>query len=281
VDEHSVDERGVSFVVTNDSDIPGATVAQLYVAGPAEPAGGVLRPARELKGFRKIRLGAHESKVVHIAFDRYTFRHYDAAAGAWRTQSGQWTLMVGTNAEDLPLAAPVTVPFIINDDEQTAPAAPVDTGSGNAGLHDAALADRALGHYLTGDVKHATDAEVAALFGHEMIPSGAPSVFGVNDPISSWKDSKGFAARTIARTLIKREAKIREKTGAPDLNVLFILNMPPRAMSKMTQGMVDSAMVDAVVRIANGHTLRGAGAFIAGFFRNRRANNRLAKELRS
>jgi beta-glucosidase len=63
--------------------------------------------------------------------------------------------------------------------------------------------------------------------------------------------------------------------------VLFILNMPPRAMSKMTQGMVDSAMVDAVVRIANGHTLRGAGAFIAGFFRNRRANNRLAKELRS
>jgi hypothetical protein len=27
--------------------------------------------------------------------------------------------------------------------------------------------------------------------------------------------------------------------------------------------------------------LRGAGAFIAGFFRNRRANNRLAKELRS
>ncbi len=281
VDEHSVDERGVSFVVTNDSDIPGATVAQLYVAGPAGPAGGVLRPARELKGFRKIRLGAHESKVVHIAFDRYTFRHYDAAAGAWRTQSGQWTLMVGTNVEDLPLAAPVTVPFIINDDEQTAPAAPVDTGSGNAGLHDAALADRALGHYLTGDVTHVTDAEVAALFGHDAIPSSAPSKFSANDPISSWKYSKGFAARTIARTLIRREAKIREKTGAPDLNVLFILNMPPRAMSKMTQGMVDSAMVDAVVRIANGHTLRGAGAFIAGFFRNRRANNRLAKELRS
>ncbi|KAE8129608.1 MULTISPECIES: glycoside hydrolase family 3 C-terminal domain-containing protein [Bifidobacterium] len=265
VNERGLDGRGVSFVVTNDSDIPGATVAQLYVAGPAGPEGGVLQPARELKGFRKIRLGAHESKVVHIAFDRYTFRHYDVAAGAWRTQSGRWTLMVGTNVEDLPLTAPFTV---TGDDKQTVPT-------------DTVPADHALGHYLTGDVKHVTDTEVAALFEHEVIPSSAPSVFGVNDPISSWKDSKGFAARTIARTLIKREAKIREKTGAPDLNVLFILNMPPRAMSKMTQGMVDSAMVDAVVRIANGHTLRGAGAFIAGFFRNRRANNRLAKELRS
>ena len=101
--------------------------------------------------------------------------------------------------------------------------------------------------------------------------------FGVNDPIMSWVDSKGFVARTVAKTLTKQEAKIRQKTGAPDLNTLFILNMPPRAMSKMTQGMVDSAMVDAIVKIANGHTFRGG--VIAGFFRNQSANKRTAKEL--
>ena len=250
----TADETGVQFTVTNDSDVPGATVAQLYVTGPSD---GVLRPARELKGFAKVQLDAHESKTVRIEFDRYTFRHFDTAANAWRTESGVWTLAVGTNAEDLPL----TCEFAI------------------AGDVDAIPADPALGHYLTGDVKHVTDAEMAVLFGHEVIAPGKPTTFGVNDPISSWVDSKCLVARTIAKTLTNREAKTRQKTGAPDLNMLFILNMPPRAMSKMTQGMVDSAMVDAIVKIANGHTFRGLGGIIAGYFRNQSANKRTAKEL--
>lgn len=250
----TADETGVQFTVTNDSDVPGATVAQLYVTGPSD---GVLRPARELKGFAKVQLDVHESKTVRIEFDRYTFRHFDTAANAWRTESGVWTLAVGTNAEDLPL----TCEFAI------------------AGDVDAIPADPALGHYLTGDVKHVTDAEMAVLFGHEVIAPGKPTTFGVNDPISSWVDSKGLVARTIAKTLTNREAKTRQKTGAPDLNMLFILNMPPRAMSKMTQGMVDSAMVDAIVKIANGHTFRGFGGIIAGYFRNQSANKRTAKEL--
>ena len=58
-----------------------------------------------------------------------------------------------------------------------------------------------------------------------------------------------------------------------------MLNMPPRAMSKMTQGRIDSAMVDAIVKIANGHTFRGLGGVIAGYFRNQSANKRTAKEL--
>jgi len=250
----TADETGVQFTVTNDSDVPGATVAQLYVTGPSD---GVLRPARELKGFAKVQLDVHESKTVRIEFDRYTFRHFDTAANAWRTESGVWMLAVGTNAEDLPL----TCEFAI------------------AGDVDAIPADPALGHYLTGDVKHVTDAEMAVLFGHEVIAPGKPTTFGVNDPISSWVDSKGLVARTIAKTLTNREAKTRQKTGAPDLNMLFILNMPPRAMSKMTQGMVDSAMVDAIVKIANGHTFRGLGGIIAGYFRNQSANKRTAKEL--
>ena len=247
---------GVDFVVTNDSDVAGSTVAQLYVRAPQ---GGVLHPDRELKGFIKVELAAHESKSVHIDFDRYTFRHFDVAANAWKTESGEWTLLVGDNAEHLPLAIPHTV-------------------AGDCTTADCA-ADPALGHYLTGRVKDVTDAEMAVLFGHEVLAPGKPTTFGVNDPIMSWVDSKGFAARTVARTLTKREAKIRQKTGSPDLNTLFILNMPPRAMSKMTQGMVDSAMVDAIVKIANGHTFRGLGGVIAGFFRNQSANKHTAKEL--
>ena len=249
-----VDDNGVEFTVTNDSDVPGATVAQLYVRGPQ---GGVLRPDRELKGFAKVQLDAHESKTVRIDFDRYTFRHFDTESNAWHVESGEWTLMVGANVEDILLTATHEV----------------------KGDVDPKPADPALGSYLTGKVKEVTDGEMTALFGHWVTAPGKPVTFGANDPISSWVDSKGFVARTIAKTLTKREAKVREKTGQPDLNTLFILNMPPRAMSKMTQGMIDSAMVQAIVKIANRHTFRGIGSFIAGFFRNQSANKRTEKEL--
>lgn len=249
-----VDDNGVEFTVANDSDVPGATVAQLYVRGPQ---GGVLRPDRELKGFAKVQLDAHESKTVRIEFDRYTFRHFDTESNAWHVESGEWTLMVGANVEDILLTATHEV----------------------KGDVDPKPADPALGSYLTGKVKEVTDDEMTALFGHWVTAPGKPVTFGANDPISSWVDSKGFLARTIAKTLTKREAKVREKTGQPDLNTLFILNMPPRAMSKMTQGMIDSAMVQAIVKIANRHTFRGIGSFIAGFFRNQSANKRTEKEL--
>lgn len=249
-----VDDNGVEFTVANDSDVPGATVAQLYVRGPQ---GGVLRPDRELKGFAKVQLDAHESKTVRIEFDRYTFRHFDTESNAWHVESGEWTLMVGANVEDILLTATHEV----------------------KGDVDPKPADPALGSYLTGKVKEVTDDEMTALFGHWVTAPGKPVTFGANDPISSWVDSKGFLARTVAKVLTNREAKVREKTGQPDLNTLFILNMPPRAMSKMTQGMIDSAMVQAIVKIANRHTFRGIGSFIAGFFRNQSANKRTEKEL--
>lgn len=249
-----VDEQGAHITVTNTSDIAGATVVQMYVSGPSQ---GVLRPVRELKGFAKVELAAHDSTTVDIAFDRYTFRHFDVASNAWHTESGWWTIALGTDAHTMVASQEYAV---AGDVEPQAPS-------------------KALGAYLHGDIKNVTDTQMAVLFGHEVLAPGKPEVFGSNDPILSWVDSRGFVARTVAKTLIKRERKIREKTGQPDLNTLFILNMPPRAMSKMTQGMVDAAMVEGIVAIANKHTFRGLGKVIAGFFRNQSANKRTAKEL--
>lgn len=248
------DDNGVTFTVENTSDTPGATVAQLYVRGPKN---GVLRPDHELKGFAKVSLGAHERTTVRIDFDRYTFRHYDVASQGWHVERGDWTLMVGEDAHDIALEVTATIQGDVD------PVAP----------------NLALGAYLTGHVKDVTDAQMAALFGHEVLAPGKTVVFDMNDPILSWKDSKSAFARFIARKLESREENIRRKTGSPDLNTLFLLNMPPRTMCKMTGGMVDAAMVQAVVTIANGHTFRGIGSFISGFFRNKSANKRIAKEL--
>ena len=85
----SVDDKGATFTLTNDSDRQGATVPQLYVQAPK---GGVLRPVRELKGFKKVSLEAGQSTRVRIDFDQTTFRHFDTASNSWQVESGDWTL---------------------------------------------------------------------------------------------------------------------------------------------------------------------------------------------
>ena len=250
----SVDDEGVTFTLTNDSDRQGATVPQLYVQAPK---GGVLRPVRELKGFKKVSLESGQSTQVRIDFDQTTFRHFDTASNSWQVESGDWTIMIGSDARNMELSEHLTV----------------------QGTVDSQSPDPALGAYLTGRVKDVDDAALAALFGHPVVRQGAVSTFGVNDPLSSWKDSRSALARFVASFLTKSERRHEAKTGNPDLNTLFLLNMPPRAMAKMTNGLIDTAMVEAIVRIPNGHLWRGLGGFIAGFFRNMSANHRTGKEL--
>ncbi|WP_416174475.1 MAG: Beta-glucosidase [Bifidobacterium crudilactis] len=249
-----VDEDGIAFTISNTSNTAGESVAQLYVRGPAN---GVLRPDLELKAFVKVPLPGQGSSRVRIDFDRYTFRHFDQVSQSWKVETGRWTVMVAEHCESVMLQAEHEV---VGDMEPV----PADPG---------------LGAYMKGRVKEAGDAELAVLFGRPVPAPKKPAVFGANDPILAWQDSPGFLARTMVGILLRHERKTREKTGSPDLNALFVLNMPPRVMSKMTRGQIDADMVAAVVSIANGHALRGIGSLISGYMRNRKASRAIAKEL--
>ena len=70
-----------------------------------------------------------------------------------------------------------------------------------------------------------------------------------------------------------------EAKGTPDLNILFIYNMPFRAMGKMAGGMVCDEMVDDIVFLVNGHFFRGLGRVIRDFFRNMGRNKAFLKQL--
>lgn len=250
----SVDDNGVTFTVTNTSDIPGADVAQMYVH-PAHS--GVVRPARELKGFQRVELGAHESKQVRIDFDEYTYRHYDVESQSWQCEAGAWELFIGNNVNNTPLTATHVI----------------------RGTMEPSPRREELGHYWTGDVKNVTDEEFEALYGsqvHLYFPEG---VMGPNDAISSWESSRSVIARTVARAVTRQSNKALEETGSPDLNALFVLNMPPRAMAKMTGGTVSPEMVDGIVDIANKHFWRGLTHIIVEYFRNASANKKTLKEI--
>jgi beta-glucosidase len=90
----------VSFDVTNAGKCYGAEVAQVYVADDHSP---VERPAKELKGFVKIKLEAGEKRRVEIKLDQRDLSYYDVNSKGWRATPGQFTVLVGSSSQDIQL----------------------------------------------------------------------------------------------------------------------------------------------------------------------------------
>ena len=247
----AVNEEGATLTVTNTCSRDGAEVVQLYVSAP----GGVFDPARELKGFAKVEVAAGASVSVTIPFDRYTFRHWETLRGAWEREAGTWTIHVGRNVVDTPLSATLEV-------DGTTPS-PIDP---------------ALGHYLSADVAHVTNGEFAVLLGRT-IPTAHPmDDLLASDPLSEMTRAKTWLARVAGRGFHALKAKANAK-GTPDLSILFVLNMPFRAIAKMSNGAASPDMVDAILLAVNGHPLRGLTRAALGFLSNARANKATQREL--
>ena len=122
------------------------------------------------------------------------------------------------------------------------------------------------------------DRQFEIILGHS-IPDGKWSgELELNDSICQMYYAKSFLARFIYRILdhIKKKS---EENGKPDLNILFIYNMPLRAISKMSGGMVSERMVDDIVYLVNGHFWRGLGRLIVSFFRNLKQSKEFEKKL--
>ena len=67
----------VTVCVTNTGDRAGAEVVQLYIA---PPAGGIHRPAKELKGFLKVFLEPGQTKTVGFQLEDRSFALWN---GGW------------------------------------------------------------------------------------------------------------------------------------------------------------------------------------------------------
>ena len=102
---------------------------------------------------------------------------------------------------------------------------------------------------------------------------------GTNDAICQLYYAKSGLARFAYNRLTAMKKKADE-SGKPDLNILFIYNMPFRAMAKMTGGAVSMHMVDGIVEIVNGHFFGGLGKVISGYFRNSKLNKQYENKIK-
>lgn len=251
-----VDKEGIRVLITNTGDRDGAEVVQMYV-GLQNAI--VFRPAKELKGFKKIFLKAGESREVQIPFDDKTFRYWNIRTNQWEVEMGTYQIMVGSSISDIRLVKELKM-------EGTTSKYPYNPAK--------------LPYYYTGIIQHISDPEFEALLGHP-IPGGKWSgELGINDAVCQMYYAKSDLARFIYKILTDRKLK-NEAAGKPDLNLLFQYNIPFRAIAKMTGGMVSMDMVNGVVEVVNGHFFRGMGKVIGGFFANLRANKAYEKKLSS
>ena len=88
-----------TVTVKNTGSVAGKEAVQVYVAAPA---GGLEKPAFELKGFAKTKtLAPGEAQTLTINVDKYTLASFNEATSAWEAAAGTYKVMFGANAADI------------------------------------------------------------------------------------------------------------------------------------------------------------------------------------
>ena len=248
----SVEKDRVTLTVTNTGTRAGSEIVQLYLA---KPDSMVYRPARELKSFARVTLAPGEARQVELPLEEKAFRFWNSAAGRWETEGGAYQVLVGASAADIRLEGEIKVAGTVTVQPEQ---------------------DPRLDCYRTARVRQVPDEAFEALLGRP-IPSAKVAIdrnitFG---ELNHGRSPLGWLACRVLVSMLRRSMA----KGHPDLNLLFIYNMPLRGLAKMTSGAVSMGMVDGLVMEARGFwiigLLRTLGAFLANAAQNRSLEKRL------
>lgn len=240
----------VSVVVTNTGEQAGTEIIQLYVS-KKDPA--VFRPAEELKGFARVFLKPKESRIVTISLDDKTFRYWEKETGRFEIEPGSYEIKIGTSSMDIRCSCVVEL-------------------KGTTVRRDWKVPEC----YRTGQVKNVSRQEFEALLGRD-IPPGRPEIdrnltFG---ELKYGRSPIGWLVCFVMTLMLWISLK-RKKAG---LNLLFVYNMPLRAVAKMTGGMVSMGMIDGLVMELKGFWIIGLIRFILEFFKNQLISRKLEKKI--
>lgn len=251
-----INKEEVSFTLTNTGRRDGAEIAQLYIGAETPHA---YRPAKELKGFQKVFLKAGESKIVIIPLDDKAFRYYNTSTSRFVVESGNYQIMIGASVSDIRLSGSIT---ISHADERSV------------------LVPETPQCYHDAKIRNVSDSEFEQLLGFA-IPDGSWSgTLQMNDAICQLYYAKSLKGRLIYK-LLDRKLRKSIQSGKPDITLIFSYNMPFRCLGKMSGGTISQEMCEALLDMANGHTIaffKGLGNLIAASKKQRKNLNR-AKEI--
>ncbi|WP_291379298.1 glycoside hydrolase family 3 C-terminal domain-containing protein [Demequina sp.] len=212
--------HSVSVEVTNTSGRAGSTVVQVYVR---DVKSTLYRPDQELKGFARVHLEARQTRTVTIDLDERALAAYDARAGAWVVEEGEFEIRVGASSADIRECATLTV-------QSTATVSPGAAFSGSI----------------------ASRAEFEDMLGH-LIPTPAATLPYTRETLIS--DLHQTALGRLLRRILLRLISAKMGTSADGANAVtetaFAESTPLRAVAMASGGRVSLRVVDAVVRLLN------------------------------
>ncbi|QZT37562.1 glycoside hydrolase family 3 C-terminal domain-containing protein [Halosquirtibacter xylanolyticus] len=94
VNQKEDDNIECEFKVSNTGRIDGATVPQIYVR---DVKSSVVRPIRELKGFKKVYLNAGEAKCVRLIIPKKDLRFWNEDINEWQFEKGKYEFQLAEN----------------------------------------------------------------------------------------------------------------------------------------------------------------------------------------
>ena len=190
-------------------------------------------------------LAPGETKRVTIELDDKAFRYFNVKTNCFEIEGGTYDVMVAASAEDIRL----TVQVAVRGTDAPLP-----------------YEGKEFDCYRRAELENVPDSAFAALLCRPIPPHNWDEKvpLEMNDALMQLYYAKNPLARLVGRKLQGMQAK-SIAAGKPDLNILFIYNMPFRGIAKMMNGMVSMEMAQSILKMANGHFLRGLGRLIKGF----------------
>ena len=253
-----VNNKGISFEITNAGKVDGKEIAQMYVALDDSM---IIRPLKELKGFIKVDLKAGETKKVKIPFDDKTFRYFSTKTDKWEIEKGNYRILVGASSDDIKLEATI---------EQ-------------AGTNAEAPYNKTdLPNYTVGTLRNIPDEEFALLLGHDIPDGSLPFykknrlVVDYNTTVKELRYSKRWIGRLIGKA-IPWFTRVLTKLGKRELAntlVMGVVHQPMRGWSRFSQGGLRMSQLDGLIMMFNGHFWKG----LHHFNKEGRKYKKLAKE---
>ena len=241
----AINEKGVSFEITNVGDVKGKEVAQLYVGlGKSE----IIRPTKELKGFAKVELEPGQTKKVEIAFDDKTFRYFNVKTNKWEIEKGSYSIMIASSSNNIRLEGSIN-----------------QNGTGAEAPYNKAD----LPNYAVGNLRHVPDVEFAALLGRDIPDGSLPFykknrlVVDYNTTVKELRYAKRWVGRLVGKA-IPWFARVLAKIGKKELSntlVMGVVHQPMRGWSRFSQGGLRMSQLDGLIMMFNGHFWKGLHHF--------------------
>jgi beta-glucosidase len=100
------EEVRVRCTIQNTGKRAGEEIVQLYVH---DVKSSLVRPPKELKAFRKIRLKPGEKQQVVFALGREAFSFYDPGKEDWIAEPGDFEILIGSSSRDIQLRTRYTL----------------------------------------------------------------------------------------------------------------------------------------------------------------------------